>query len=782
MKNALLFCFLGHWLFPFFLHAQQLQLTLRDAADSTTVIGAVATCGKQSAASDVNGVVTLRNLVFPASVQISAPGFLSQKIDCTSAENNLTIFLQSSPRQLDEVVISSSRYEQNVSRVPVSIQLIKPALIENKNTVNLETIIDQVPGVTVTDGQVSMRGQSGFSYGAGSRVMLLVDDMPLLAGDASDIKFNFLPVENIEQVEVMKGAGSALYGSSALNGVINVRTGYAKEKPETRMTYYTGVYDNPMRKTIRWWKNSNPTYSGINLMHSRKVGRFEFVLGSNFFNDEGYRQGEREQRGRINLNTRYNFARVKGLSAGINGNAQATKGALFILWANKDSGALKPLPGTMSNYTTYRAHVDPWITWFAGPETRHTLRARYFVTNNLNDTKQDSRAEVLYSEYLLRKKLFRHWMLNTGMVFIGNRVRSDSLYGNHAGKNAALYVQLNRDAGRWSLSLGARAEYFELNGKSNTNNLELLSYGKQTLRVKSPLMPVARLGITYQLMEFTFLRGSIGQGYRYPSVAEKFVTTSVGSLTVFSNPDLQPEYGYNTELGIKQGFRIGKVYGFADAAFFYNENNNTIEYLFNYYVPDSIKKPSILDKLNYAGFKSRNVGKTLVKGVDLSLNAAGKLRKMGITAMLGYTYTEGVSLNRDSSYILTGSDSSQVLKYRNRHTFKGDVQLDYGKFSVGGSVRYMSFMRNIDVAFQQDLIGVLIPGYNSGQYIVPGLAEYRSIHNTGKTICDLRLGYEVKPGAKISLVVNNVFNIEMMGRPADIQPMRTFALQYLVRF
>jgi hypothetical protein len=150
--------------------------------------------------------------------------------------------------------------------------------------------------------------------------------------------------------------------------------------------------------------------------------------------------------------------------------------------------------------------------------------------------------------------------------------------------------------------------------------------------------------------------------------------------------------------------------------------------------------------------------------------------------MLGYTLTDGRSLNSDSSYVLTGTDSSQVLKYRNRHMFKGDLQLDYGRFSLGWSVRYMSYMQNIDIAFQQDILGALIPGVQSNLFIVPGLAEYRNIHNTGKTICDARLAFEMKPGSKISLIINNVFNIEMMGRPADMQPMRTFAIQYAMRF
>ena len=61
--------------------------------------------------------------------------------------------------------------------------------------------MEQVPGVTIIDGQANIRGGSGFSYGAGSRVLLLVDDLPMLAADAGDIKWSFLPVENLEQVE-----------------------------------------------------------------------------------------------------------------------------------------------------------------------------------------------------------------------------------------------------------------------------------------------------------------------------------------------------------------------------------------------------------------------------------------------------------------------------------------------------------------------------------------------------------------------------------------------------
>ena len=149
---------------------------------------------------------------------------ITKRITLNDGETKIiNLTLQPSINQLDDVVVSASKYEQKLGEVPVSMAIIKPALIENKATRDAEAIIEQVPGVQVNENQISIRGGSGWSYGAGSRVLVMVDEMPMLAGDANDIKFSAIPMENIAQIEVLKGASSVLYGSSALNGVINIR-------------------------------------------------------------------------------------------------------------------------------------------------------------------------------------------------------------------------------------------------------------------------------------------------------------------------------------------------------------------------------------------------------------------------------------------------------------------------------------------------------------------------------------------------------------------------------
>ena len=160
--------------------------------------------------------------------------------------------------------------------------------------------MEQVPGVTITDGQANIRGGSGWSYGAGTRVQVMVDDMPLISGDAGQAQWSLISTENINQVEVIKGASSALYGSSALNGVINIRTAYPGSEPETKVNFHHGFYDDAKRKSLNWWGTRNQRVYGADFLHKKeKMGNLDLVVGGFILlEDEGYRFDETTSRKR----------------------------------------------------------------------------------------------------------------------------------------------------------------------------------------------------------------------------------------------------------------------------------------------------------------------------------------------------------------------------------------------------------------------------------------------------------------------------------------------------
>ena len=143
------------------------------------------------------------------------------------------------------VEITVGKFDLPIEEITVSIEVIKPEIIENKNTRSIETILDQTPGLNILDGEPQIRGGSGFTFGVGSKVAVIVDDMPMLSGDAGRPEWGFIPVENIEQIEVIKGASSVLSGSSALSGAIHILTAYPKSKPLTKINVYSGAYTFP---------------------------------------------------------------------------------------------------------------------------------------------------------------------------------------------------------------------------------------------------------------------------------------------------------------------------------------------------------------------------------------------------------------------------------------------------------------------------------------------------------------------------------------------------------
>ena len=253
----------------------------------------------------------------------------------------LDITLKSFIKDLKQVDLKVGKFDKPLEEQTVTMLVLRPELIENKNTRSIETALDQTPGLNILDGEPQIRGGSGFTFGVGSKVAVIVDDMPMLSGDAGRPEWGFIPVENISQVEVIKGAASVLSGSAALSGSVHIRTAYPTSKPLTKIVVYSGAYSPPSVTGSNWWSNY-PGIHGVNFLHSKAYGNLDVVIGGNLNMDHGYigppitdsivatvfpdtitNFTEKEmvsKRGRVNFNLRYRSKKVSGLNYGINGN------------------------------------------------------------------------------------------------------------------------------------------------------------------------------------------------------------------------------------------------------------------------------------------------------------------------------------------------------------------------------------------------------------------------------------------------------------------------------
>ena len=663
---------------------------------------------------------------------------------------SLTILMQISSRMLEEVVVSEGKYEQKLSEVTVSMEVLKRQQLSDQNITSLDMILEKTPGISILDGQPSIRGGSGYSYGVGSRVLMLVDDLPMLTGDAAEIKWNYLPVENMNRVEIIKGASSVLYGSSALNGVINLRTRFPGNIPETEVTIFRGAYMDPDRDELVWW-DKIPVFTGASFSHLRKIGNLDLSIAGNYFKDEGYRELEFEHRIRGNLGLRYHFKKLRGLSAGITASAMFLEAADFILWQNADSGAYRQNPESYTPLAGYRYNIDPFIEYFTPKGDRHSIKTRLFSVGNENMViDKQGYSKLHYAEYRYLNKIKERTNWTSGISYLDNTVWGN-MFLEHKGVNTAIYSQLDTHVKeRLKLSAGVRWEINKLNDEVDYS------------------APVFRTGINYQATQNTFLRASLGQGYRFPSVAEKFVSAEVGALKIFQNPDLKSESGWSAEVGIKQAFSFGRWIGFLDLAAFRTEYNNMIEYTFGAYPKDTSKIPTIDD----IGFKALNIGTAKITGAELSVSGEGRVGPLSVQMMAGYTYMNPV----DPSIIEEmgkDKDESYILNYRRRHLLKGDLELRFRGLFAGLNFQYNSRMVNVDDVFIDPLIGNLIQ---------PGFPEYWSNHSVGYALLDARLGWDIQKWIRINTIIRNVFNVEYLGRPGDIGPPRNITLQMRFKF
>lgn len=740
---------------------------------------------------------------------------------------NVSPKLSARATEIGTFVKSESKFEKRIEEVTVTLEVLKPYLVENKNATTADAALQSVPGVNIVDNEPQIRSGSGYSFGAGSRVMILVDDVPLLSGDAGRPSWGFIPIENLEQIEVIKGASSVLYGSSALNGVINVRTAYPREKPQTKITAFAGVYN--LQDTVNWATDFPPFQTGMSFLHSRRIKKnFDLVIGGNLFqekspigpavvdtsdlslNPDTVLNGEYTYRARMNFNTRYRVPGKDGLSFGINGNVMFAAYNGSFLWGGADRNIFRCYQGTMTRTLQTIINIDPYVTYIGKKGSSYYLRTRYFYLNNNNNNNQGNTSNLFFGEFQYQKKFleenlsekmfFKNFLITTGVMttftyglgqlYAGapqvppsNSIFTDtSIYTNNL--NVAAYLQLeNKFFDRLTINLGARLEYFNIGKYDRYDVLDTSNQNASVLNLtdnSTGIQPVFRGGFSLMLAKATFLRGSFGQGYRFPTIAERYINTAVGGAVIAANPKLRPELSWSVEGGIKQGFKIGKNWmGYADLAGYYQFYKDYIEFNFVFNLPAPLSGP---------GFISLNTGDAQVWGIDFSLAGTGKIGKdWKLSVLAGYNYSLPQNLQTNFNYgagILanptTYSNSSSdttnnVMKYRFLHTAKFDAEVTWKWLTLGASVRYNSAMQNVDLAF----VSFLGP---SGLGLLPEIKAFRDARKDGDAVVDLRLAAQISKSSKVSLIISNVGNRIYSLRPGRVEAPRLFVIQYNYQF
>ena len=744
--------------------------------------------------SDSNGSYRLELKPGTYTIFFSSVGydkFEKQIVADGKHDLTLNVTMELTSQELSTVVVSGSKYAQKIQESISSIEVLKAKTVEISNLPTISQAVDRMPGITIVDNEPQIRGGSGFSSGLGSRVMVMVDEIPLLRGDAGRPNWALMPIDEIEQIELVKGASSVIYGSSAINGAINVRTAWPKDVPETKVNTFLGMYSKPIRKYTTPWSGTNPMVFGLTISHSHIFENYDLSGGISYYNNQGYiggvpeakavdtafNDGPFDKRLKAYFNTRVRSRKVEGLTYGLNGTFYYSENAQTYFWFDADTNIYRSFPGSLTLFKEFSFYADPFIKYFGKKGSTHALKNRVYYTNTNASNNQSSLQVTVYDEYQFTHK-FRKvkdltivagvtniYAYSYGKVFSGilasDGTPTTGQNGTHSSENFAAYAQVEKKFfGRLSVLLGGRYEYY---------HLEDLHESK----------PVFRTGLNFQATKGTFIRASVGQGYRVPSIGERYITTTSGNFGFYPNPALISESSISYELGIKQLFKIGKVKGMADIAGFYENYENYVEFNFGSWGYNKV------DPSRNIGFKFFNTGPARIYGIDAALGADGNiLRNLNLGLLFGYTYSIPQSTDPDYvfyqtkklgyTYLNTSTDTNgYILKYRVQSLMKADIQITWKNISGGFGGRYYGFMKNID-RFFYDYLGGQMFGVNTG------IKEYREENNTGTLIVDFRASFALK-SFKFSFLVNNLFNHEFSLRPLTMEPVRMTQLQVVYK-
>ncbi len=694
-------------------------------------------------------------------------------------------------------IITAGRHAQDLEDVTTSMDVIEPSKIDIQASQDIEDALQQGSGVDIIDGQPNIRGSSGYAYGAGSRVMVMLDGLPLLSPDAAFAQFDLIPTDNIAQIEIMKGASSVLYGSSALGGVINVITDDAPVDPKTSIRLRGQLFGAPADPRLDWDGDQNAASGGINVFHSRRIGKNKNhgITGlADFWRESGYRDPGQSLQGRFMAMSRFRPEKVKGLTFGVNAAYRFDSSQTFLFWDSylpsdtvvsfagdtifNSLGAFSGRQSQRGQLNT-RWTLDPFIKYLAKNEDIHFYRGRIMRTRNVNDTDQSNTNWLVYNDYQYTKFLLDDRMTwVAGVTGIYNLSEASPLYGNekHQSINLAAYTQLDYKVNeKLNVSVGGRYDYILIDD-SITNE-----------------SPIFRAGANYEIRKGTNVRASFGQAFRSPSIAERYTATNASGLIIVPNPDIKVERGYSAEVGFRQGLQFGTkdryVAGFVDVAGFMMDFDDMVEFGIAPPTTPVFPPPPPV-------FQARNVADARITGVEATGFVEVGVDDFYFSITGGVTYIVPENLNGESdstklvdllntlgpqdaafnlealgmytAYSLPEDDPNRrvdnpvFLKYRSTWTNRVSTTIGYDRYALTANYRGKSEIVSID-----QFLFVAIPGSADWVLANPG----------GFHVFDFIFAVDIIDNLKTSFHLENAFNREYVALPGIIQEPRNYTVQ-----
>ena len=575
---------------------------------------------------------------------------------------DLAVVLKSNVLASPQVVVTSSRKAQDILESPFSVSAIGAREIQAKAVVDMVDILSYESGVSTIKGQLNIRGTSGYTMGAGTRSLLLLDGIPMLGSAAGNVTWATIPTSEVDRVEIVKSGGSAMYGSSAMGGVVNIITRNAPVKPETRISTKIGVYSHP--RIDEWkWRDARGLLFNTEVSHSRNIGKHAAWIRVQKRSDDGFMELNWQEALNISGKLKLNFGNAH--SAAVFVNVLDDKGGLTSVWKGSSNPFEAPEgsknDGTQGRKTVVNGHYN----YVYSPDL--VIKAKgsgYWNSWSNFGVDPDYSDENRFYEELQASK---SWSDNLTSIF-GVTLQQNSvnaqIFGRHNSSSMASFILLETRLNQFTLSGGSRWEFYRVDGNNQDD-------------VFSP-----QLALNWKPAPWLGLRISSGKGFRVPTVAEMFTSARRSIFTVEPNPGLVSETSINREIGATV---LAGEMGIVDllkldVAIFHNRFDQFIEP-----VPNSD-----------AVIHFENISDARIMGMEVGLGLSAYNNLVDFKG--AFTVLDPVELNSDSEIVDT-------LSYRHRYHWINSLGLHYWGLDAAVEYRYLSRMESVELFQEIEMTG-----------------------------------------------------------------------------
>lgn len=508
-----------------------------------TTIGTVA---------DGSGHFTMRNLPDGEFTLVAEYlGYKTTEVTIPSEHKSqleISITLDEQPLAMDDVVVSATRNETNKRNSATIVNVTSNKIFENTASTNLAESIQFQPGLRVENtcgncGAVQLR-INGLE---GQYSQILLDSSPIFSSLAGVYGLEQLPVAMIERVEVIRGGGSALFGSNAIGGVVNIIT---KEplRNSLSLSHTTNLMQGDTPET-------NTSINGSFVSDDHRAGAYLFGMVKDRnaldYNDDDFTDILKMESATIGFRGYYKTSAYSKLTAEYHHISEYRRGG--------DNINLPPHMAEIAEDVRHKINGGSLRWGFFSPDARHRAdiytSAQAITRNSYYGTGKDpnayGRTEDLtwnvgaqYS-YMFEKCLFMPAQLTAGAEYSYNDLDDHSIGFNRSimqtVRTAGIFLQNEWQSEKLNFVIGGRLD-------------------KHNMMEKMIFSP--RANLRYSPIEDIGLRISYSSGYRAPQAFDEDLhidAVNNQSSIIELDPNLKPEYSHSLSGSIDLYHNFGNL-------------------------------------------------------------------------------------------------------------------------------------------------------------------------------------------------------------------------------